>query len=512
VAAIGTALGADKSLSIGWYRRTHQMRLGALAVLTIGVCLFAAALVLRLDLGSIAVFIVMAALVAITLQPRIGLYVLFGLILLFESVSADPLMRPGYFLPLQLDRVFSAASPNAGASSSGGALINAFEVLLLIIVAVWLAQGIASRRLDFQKGRLWWPMMLFLVALIWGLVHGAMGGDFHIGLWEARFLFYMVICYVLAANTIRTPGHLSTITGLILVGNAVFAVEGAIRHVVFAQTMPLLTGDGVYEHVDVIFLGSLLVLTLLQNVFGAPRWQRIVGLVTSPIAIYTLLASERRAGYIAVIIAVVACIAVLAIAHRKAFVIIGLTTLVVGSIYLPVFWNNTSLLGQPARAIRSLSQPDERDAASNLYRDIEKINVQAGIQESPLLGLGFGQEFPFVAQLPDLSWWIFWHYEPHHNILWVWLKLGAVGFVIFWSVMGGAIARGAYLAVKLNDPRARVFALLTVACVIMTLVFCYVDLGLVSGRVTILLGTLIGTQSVLEKLTGQADSTGRLAA
>jgi hypothetical protein len=256
--------------------------------------------------------------------------------------------------------------------------------------------------------------------------------------------------------------------------------------------------------VDVIFLGSLLVLTLLQNVFGAPRWQRILGLVTSPIAVYTLLASERRAGYIAIIIALVACIVVLAIAHRKAFFVIGITTLVVGSVYLPVFWNNTSLLGQPARAIRSVSQPDERDAASNLYRDIEKINVQAGIAGNPLLGVGFGQEFPFVAALPDLSWWMFWHYEPHHNILWVWLKTGAVGFIIFWSLMGGAIARGAFLAVKLRHPQARVFALLTLACVIMTLVFCYVDLGLVSGRVTILLGTLIGTLSVLEKLTDQS--------
>jgi hypothetical protein len=485
------------------------MRLGALAALTLVVCLLGAALVLRLDFGAIVVFMVMAVLVGITMQPRVGLYVLFGLILLFESVSADPLMKPGYYLPGQIDRVFSSS---ANGSSSGGALINAFELLLLIILGVWLAQGVASRRLDFQKGSLWRPMMLFLLALIGGLVHGAMVGDFHIGLWEARFLFYMVICYVLAANTIRTQGHLSVLTGIILIGNAVFAVEGAIRHIVFAQTMPLLTGDGTFEHVDVIFLGSLLLLALLQNIFGAPRWQRIVGLIASPIAIYTLLASERRAGYIAVIIAIAACIAVLAVAHRKAFFIIGITTVVVGAIYLPVFWNNTSLLGQPARAIRSLSEPDERDAASNLYRDIEKINVQAGIQESPVIGLGFGVEFPFVAQLPDLSWWIFWKYEPHHNILWVWLKVGAIGFIIFWSLMGGAIARGAYLAAKLRDPNARVFALLTVACVVMTLVFCYVDLGLVSGRVTILLGTLIGTMSVLEKLVANTDEAASLAA
>lgn len=496
MAAIDTIYGRGPGAR--WYVSSTRLQLSALFLGTVAVCVIASVLVLRMDIGAIAVFIVLGALLAITLQPRIGLYVLFSLVLLFENVSFDPLMRPGFFLPLQLDRLITA---NGDQSSSGGVLINAYEVLLLIILGVWAAQGAARRQFDFRRGTLWWPVVLFLLALIGGLIHGTMGGgDFHIGLWESRFLFYMVVCYVLAANTIRTTGHLNTLTGLVLVCNALFAIEGAVRHLVFQKTMPLLTGDGVYEHVDVIFLGSLLVLTLLQNVFGGPRWQRIVGLLASPIAVYTLLASERRAGYIAVIIAVVACIAVLAIAHRKAFLIIGVTLVVVGSVYLPTFWNNTGLLGQPARAIRSVSQPDQRDAASNLYRDLERINVIAGIDASPITGLGFGQPFPFVAQLPDLSWWMFWHYEPHHNLLWVWLKTGAIGFTIFWSLMGGGIARGAYIAVRLTHPDMRVFALLTLACIVMTLVFCYVDLGLVSGRVTILLGTLMGGLGVLEQL------------
>jgi hypothetical protein len=259
-------------------------------------------------------------------------------------------------------------------------------------------------------------------------------------------------------------------------------------------------GDTAYEHVDVIFLGALPLLTLLQNVFGGPKWQRILGLLTTPIAAYTLLAMQRRAGYIAIVIALVACIVVLFIAHRRAFYVIAVTALVAGAIYFPVFWNNPGLLGQPARAVRSLSQPDERDAASNSYRDLERIDVQAGIASSPILGLGFGQQFPFVVELPDLSFWGFWHYEPHHNILWVWLKVGAIGFTIFWVIMGSAIARGAHLAVTLRNPIGRSFALLTLAAVIMTVVFCYVDLGLVSGRVTIFLGTLLGTLGVLEKL------------
>ena len=409
-----------------------------------------------------------------------------ALSVLFEHVSPDPLMLPGHYLPLQI----------------ADALINPMEVVLFLVFLVWLGQGIARRNIDFRRGRMFGTMMLFLVALLGGLVHGAAGGgDFHIGLWEARFLFYIIICYVLATNTIRTWKHVSVITGLVLVCNTLFAIEGAIRHLVFA-----IKGDDAYEHVDVIFLGSLLVLTLAQNIFGGPKWQRIFGLIASPIAAYTLLASERRAGYISIVLALVACCMVLFIAKRKAFLLIAGTLLVVGTVYLPLFWNNVGLLGQPARAVKSLIEPDQRDAASNLYRDIEKINVVAGIDESPLLGLGFGHEFPFVAPLPDLSFWLFWHYEPHHNILWVWLKVGGIGFVIFWALMGGAIARSAYLTVKLTDPRARSVALLTLGVIVATLVFCYVDLGLVSGRVTVLLGTLIGIISVLEQIRPESSA------
>ena len=45
--------------------------------------------------------------------------------------------------------------------------------------------------------------------LVFGLVRGvAGGGDLNIALWESRFLFYAVITFVLAANTIRTYAQL----------------------------------------------------------------------------------------------------------------------------------------------------------------------------------------------------------------------------------------------------------------------------------------------------------------
>jgi len=191
---------------------------------------------------------------------------------------------------------------------------------------------------------------------------------------------------------------------------------------------------------------------------------------------------------------------VLLFAKKRAFCLVALPLLIATAIYLPIFWNDTGTLGQPARAVRSLSSPDARDAASNAWRDLEAINVRATIASNPLLGIGFGQPFLQVVQVPSISFFIFWNYEAHHDILWVWMKTGAVGFTIFFVVMCLGLARGAKLAREVKQRDARVFALLTTCCVVMSLVYCYVDLGLTGARIPMVLGTMLGTMAVLDRI------------
>ena len=222
---------------------------------------------------------------------------------------------------------------------------------------------------------------------------------------------------------------------------------------------------------------------------------------SSPISGYTLLATERRAGYIAVIVAFLAFALVLLMAQRKAFFLLAVPVLICGAIYVPVFWNNTSLLGQPARAIRSLSEPDPRDAASNLYRDLEKINVRATIQAEPA-----GSASASAASSCS------WRRCPTS-------RGGRSGTTSRTTTSCGSGSRRGSSASspsgcssaarwrarrtsrgRLQRPEARVFAIFALTGIISTVVFCYVDLGLVSGRVTVFLGTLLGTLSVLDQL------------
>jgi O-antigen ligase len=304
--------------------------------------------------------------------------------------------------------------------------------------------------------------------------------------------------YILAANLMRTRRDVGIMALVFLLANGLYALEGAFRYVFLIRTDVLdVAQEFTYGHEVVIFLAVVLLQAMVQIVVGGPLWRRLLGLSIAPIALFTLFATQRRAGYIAMAIAFVLISIPWLVRHRKAFLLIFVPGMVAAAIYLPLFWNNTGFLGQPARAVRSLTAPDARDASSNEYRDQEAINVRETIRSDPLLGVGFGRPFLFVVPLADLSWWPFWHYQPHHNVLWVWLKVGAPGFTIFFMLMLGALALASSRALTLRDPTLIGFAYIAIASVVTTLVFCYVDLGLTNGRVTVFLGAILGVLAVL---------------
>jgi hypothetical protein len=436
--------------------------------------------------------VIWMVLVAVIWQPRIGVYVLLGLAALFESLSQDPLMTPGHYLHYGLQHTLGLR----------GVVVSPLEMLLIATLLVWLIQGAVRGNLEYRGGRFGWPVLLFSLMLAVGVVWGrARGGDLHIGLFELRPLLYIVVTYVLAANLVRTRRQVQTLLTVGMLSMMLFTIECAYRRIFLIDTGQLSTiSEMWYAHDGVVFIAGLAPLIVAQQAFGAPRWQRILGLFVLPLAVYAMMATERRAGQISLMVALLASFIVLLFVHRKAFCFIALPVLIAGAIYLPLFWNAGGVLGQPARAVRSITDPDPRDASSNFARDMEKINIRATIRAFPILGVGFGQPFLQVAALPDISFFPLWNYEPHHSLFWIWFKTGGIGFILFLILVGGAMIAAARAAKLLRCPELRVFAVFALGGIASALVFCYVDLGLASGRVTVFMGTLIGTISVLEQI------------
>jgi O-antigen ligase len=423
--------------------------------------------------------------------PRALLTVLLFVVLVFESSTADPTFAVATYVY----RGLASWTPIP-------ILITPLEILLILAVIVSLIMPALGTPTPARALR--WPVAAFTAALAFGFVRGFVaGGDMYIGLWEIRYLLYLPACFLIARASIRRPDHVAWLLWAGLIAVVAFAFEGAYRKIVLINSGALaVVPEFFYEHEDVIFLAAFLALVVCSFYFRVQTRLRTVGLIAAPVIAYTLLASNRRAGVIVLLVALLAVGLIVFTERRKAFFASIVPALVVGALYVALFWNATGVLGQPARAIRSLYEPDPRDAASNLYRVLETYNLNLTIHDDPILGVGFGREFKMVATLADLSWWPFWRFEPHNNVLWIWLKTGAIGYAVFWFLLGSAICRSAIATRRLADPALRTAALFCLFSLAVVVVFAYVDLGFVSARVTIFLGTVLGLVSVLPTVDG----------
>src|SRR5690606_24943934 len=154
--------------------------------------------------------------------------------------------------------------------------------------------------------------------------------------------------------------------------------------------------------------------------------------------------------------------------------------------YLAAFWNSQyGALSQPARAVRSQFDPNERDLSSNQYRDIENFNVTATIRSTPLLGVGFGRpfyEFVPLVQTFGGELWSLQLYTSHNSLLWLWLKLGLGGAAAALTLWMLAMRR-CVSHVRLHPPGSTpLLPVIAGATLVAYLVFARVDIVLVSTR------------------------------
>ena len=443
---------------------------------------------LAMPIVGLMVLVLMAVGIA---QPRVALYVVFGLSIFFEPGNGDPLQASGEFFQRDIQGAFGLP----GVQFTGTELIQLLALFGSLI-------GTAARGKKLQAGELKVQAWVFLGMLLFGFARGTVGGgQFNFAVWEGRFMIAMMVCFFVAANSTRQRSHVRELMTVLFIATAFSAIEGAWRRSALIEAG--LLGDAQeswYGHDNVVFWGAFVMFVIVQQAFGAPRWQRVLGPILAVVTLYTTMVSERRSGYVSLIAAFLVITIVFAIANRKAFLLLALPIIIASAVYLPLTWNATGPLGQPARALKSMTEPDPRDASSNLSRELEKINIRYTIASDPLTGVGFGRPYVLIAPIPDISWWALWQYATHDQIMWIWLKTGAIGFIAFWTLLGTGLSRGAANARFLLDRDLRVFSVLCMIGIVTAAGFSYVDVGLVGGRVPCFLGTLLGALSIVSRL------------
>lgn len=414
-------------------------------------------------------------------QPRYGLYLFFVLTLVFEPLHDDRFMLPGYLAQNNINTsVHVSFVPFTPA-----------ELLLMALVGAVAVRAMVRRRAP-GGNQLAGPICLFLALLIFSVAYGAIrGGSLTIALWETRTLISGLALALIIPELLAERRHVETLFNVLIVGEIALALDLIWRrHAVLAHaTSAELVAA--YAHDTPIVMNTVIMLLVARLTWPATRRQRLAALAL-PLLLYAEGITERRAGWAGLYIALLMLMLLIARYRRRLLIwgVLPLALLFCG--YTAIFWNSNGTLAQPARAIRSLSSPDQRDLSSDNYRILETFDIRINIKSAPATGLGFGRPFTFYVPLPDLSFWPFWRYITHNGVLWVWMKMGPAGFIAFLALIAATIARGTQLMRRAaTTPAAPVLTAL-IAAMIMAIVFSYVDVSLTSIRICALLGLAIG--------------------
>jgi hypothetical protein len=375
-----------------------------------------------------------------------------------------------------------------------GIFVNPFELLMATLLLFWVLKAGATRTLRLPRSPLAaLILVLILIVVLTELVGLSHGGNFSFSLWEMRPWIYLGASYLIAASVIRDERSRSAILWTFAIGSGIKGIQGVINAIQVRNVVP--KPEAILAHEEAFFFGLFIVLTVTLWVFKERGRLRVWCTVLVPFVVYANLVNDRRTAWLIVALglATMIVIAWLRFPLRRARLARGLALLgFVMVIYGAAFWNNTSTLGQPVRAFRSAVAPTQRDKESNQYRVLEDRNLQLNILQSFPLGKGFGVPIDYEIPIVDLSGSnALIKYVPHDDVLYVWMRMGVQGMVVFWCMIAAAVIAVCRLA-RHGDRHTAVIATFTLAAIAGYLIQGTYDYGFFWFRMAILMGVLFG--------------------
>ena len=462
------------------------------------------------DTPLVPVALLLAVLTPVVLWrfPRASLYTLFAAACLFElgrSSFADSLTDsvPFFWNVNTIFQVYAHQDVKA-------IPLNVMEVFALTAGLCSVFRTVFSRTTDLRGGSLLAPIGLYLgfVTVAWGFGM-ATHGDFKVSLQEVRSQFYFGIAYLLAVNSLRDRAQLGVLLKIFVACVGLKGILLTFRRYVTLHGLPV-PDQGVGAHEEAFFFDAFAVLLAVLALCGAyKRLQRVMWCLL-PFVQLANLACNRRAATAALVVVVpvlIACALRVLPERRRVILRVTIGFAIVFSVYFSLFRNSSSFIAQPARAIQSQIAPDPRDASSNAYRDAENADLMATIKSAPL-GYGYGKRMLHAVPIADISTdYAWWDVMTHNQILWVWMRVGSLGFVAFWLMVSAILIQGC-LTIRADgaDAQTKAVGLFAMLVVGMLMIFGLLDLQLSNFRDMLLAGFWSGALAFLGMGTAQKRS------
>lgn len=400
-------------------------------------------------------------------EPRNGVFCL-----LTFSFLGDALLMPWYPFRKNL------SSAESLLYFSDSFSFSPFELCLALTLSVWFLRMAFQRKWRFRFGPVFWPLALFSGCVMFSLLYGiSRGGDRVIALWEARSLLYILPAYWLTVNLIERRSHVQTMLWLIILPNIVNGIVGSV-YTATELKFKLAGVEAIGEHALSIHFNAFFIIFFASMLFRTSAAKRTVMWIGFPVVLLAYAANNRRASFITMGIAMVIIFLLLLRLNKQKFWLIVPPLAAFGMLYVAIFWNSSGALGAPAKAVRSVfGQADPRDAASNIYRVYENINNLYTIHKNVLLGVGFGNKFMQIVPTPDISFFEWWEYIVHNSILWIWMDMGALGFLSMAATFGTAFVIGGRRLWETTNDEVGIATVLALSYLVVFFVYAYVDMA-----------------------------------
>ena len=426
-----------------------------------------------------------------------GFFFFIGMVLLFDQYEIPGFdswtFKPLYFLNIK-EISYLPHWENAVA--------NPLELQLALLILVWLVLAGLKGEARIRSISVWGSALLFFLALACSFAYGLWrGGDFLPALWEVRALMYLGLLYVLVPQIIQTREQAHTLLWVCIGAISFKAFQGIVR---FAELGFSFAGSmTVTNHEDPVFILDLLIFLLALVIFDARTNQRVALMVLLLPLLFGFFTGQRRSAYAAIVPALAAFVAVIPKSGRRMLLRTVVPVLGVLALYCGIFWESDSKFASPVKLVKTgMSVAPEAAGEryySNLYRELEKFDLATTVQHHPVAGIGFGNKYEMPLPLAKIDFTLR-DYISHNEILWLLVKMGAVGFCFFWLFMDSFVFKASWTLARLNDPYLKAIAAVSVAAVVNQMIVSNYDLQLTFYRNMIFLGTLMGLLSALEPI------------
>ena len=387
------------------------------------------------------------------------------------------------------------------------------DLLLIVVLLVYLlrSSGDESR---------WWPrshVTFGMVGLVLALLIGEAVGLSHHGqlresFTELRPFFYLVFTYVLTSVLIRTHSAVQAMLWTIVGAEAIKSIQALYLFAVTRSFHP--HPESLLAHEEAMFFSLFFFMVLGLWLFGLRGRLRTVATSLLPLVFAADLVNDRRTAWLILAFGLIVMLVVTYVVRpdrRRLIRRIAGVIAVLSAVYFPAFWNCSGSLGQPASGLRSaIGQPDARDVLSDDYRVQENANLELNLKNAGPLGVGFGVQIIYALPMPGLVDKVdpAILYVPHNGVLYILMRMGLIGGVAFWALVGAAIIAGCRLA-RCPDPRLAMIGALSAAVVFGWTLEGATDQGFVLSRVTFTVGCMLGLAEAAKRIYASQHVGGR---